>query len=138
MFAVGLRATELVAEVDEKLPGIIVTLVAPEVAQLSVVLLPAVIDAGLAENEEIVGIGTCGIVGNGAVQLVSPAQARRPPKRTRPRKMRLRVCRPDPDSLHLLKLTFPFERERGESMRNLSTDFLLIACRASRAGWADG
>jgi hypothetical protein len=82
--AVGLSATELFEEVDEKFPGVTVILVAPEVAQFSVVLLPAVMDAGLAENEEIVGIATCGIVGVGAVQLVSPMQARRPAKSMRP------------------------------------------------------
>jgi len=76
-----------------------------------------VMAAGLAENDEIVGIWTCGIVGNGAVQLVRAAHARRLPKRTRPTKRA-----PGPDSLRLLKLRFSFECERGESMRSLSVD----------------
>jgi hypothetical protein len=122
--AVGLSATELLAEVDEKLPGMTVTLVAPEVAQLSMVLLPAVIVVGLAENDDIVGIATCGVVGNGAVQLVTPPQAKRPPKRRR-----LSAHARRPDSFRVLKLVFPFKSERVESMPSLSID-----CCSSSAG----
>jgi hypothetical protein len=55
--AVGLSVAEPLAEVDEKFPGETLTLVAPDVTQLSVVLAPAVIEAGFAENDEIAGAG---------------------------------------------------------------------------------
>lgn len=72
--AVGLRVTEPFADVVEKSPGVTVMPVAPEVVQLSVVLLPAVIAAGLAENEAMVGEAGCVIVGKACVQPASPAQ----------------------------------------------------------------
>jgi hypothetical protein len=72
--AVGLRATEPVAEVDAKLPGVMVTLVGPDVVQLSVVLAPAVIEAGLAVKDAMVGAGSCLTVGIGAVQPANPPQ----------------------------------------------------------------
>jgi hypothetical protein len=50
-------------DVDPNVPGLTLTLVDPVVAQFSVVLVPAVIEAGLAVNDEIVGAATCGIVG---------------------------------------------------------------------------
>jgi hypothetical protein len=51
------------AEVDPNVPGLTLTLVAPVAAQLNVVLVPAVIAAGLAVNDVIVGAAICGIVG---------------------------------------------------------------------------
>ncbi len=51
--------------------------VAPEVAQLSVVLVPAMMDAGLAEKEVIVGAATSLMVGNACVQPARPAQTER-------------------------------------------------------------
>jgi hypothetical protein len=51
------------SKVDPNVPGLTLTLVDPVVAQLSVVLVPAVIDAGLAVNDVIAGAATCGIVG---------------------------------------------------------------------------
>src|SRR5579862_2941152 len=101
-----------------------VTLVAPEVAQLSMVLLPAVMDVGLAENDDIVGIATCGVVGNGAVQLVIPTQAKRLPKT-----MRASAPARRPISFCLLNLRFNFESEPVESMPSLSVD-----CCSSPAG----
>jgi hypothetical protein len=53
--AVGLSVIEPVAEDDEKSPGVTVTLVAPEVVQFNVVLVPAVMLAGLAENDAMAG-----------------------------------------------------------------------------------
>jgi hypothetical protein len=72
---VGLRVTEPLADVDEKSPGVTVMPVAPELVQLSVVLLPAVIAAGLAENDAMVGVAGCAMVGKACVQPASPAQA---------------------------------------------------------------
>jgi hypothetical protein len=74
---VGLRTTEPLADVVENVPGVTVTLVAPEVVQLSVVLAPAMIAAGPAEKEVMVGAGTSLTAGDGAVQPASPAQADR-------------------------------------------------------------
>jgi hypothetical protein len=71
---VGLRSTEPLADVDEKFPGVTVMPVAPEVDQFSVVPLPAVIAAGLAENDEMVGDAGCVMVGKAFVQPVSPVQ----------------------------------------------------------------
>jgi len=56
--AVGLEVIDPLAEVDKKGPGETLMLVAPDVAQLKVVLVPAVIAAGLAEKDEITGAGT--------------------------------------------------------------------------------
>lgn len=55
----GLNDVDPVAEVDAKLPGVMVRLVAPEVAQLKVVLAPPLMLAGLAEKEAMVGAGVC-------------------------------------------------------------------------------
>jgi hypothetical protein len=55
----GLKDVEPVAEVDAKFPGVMVTLVAPEVAQLSVVFVPAAMLAGLAEKDATVGAEVC-------------------------------------------------------------------------------
>lgn len=70
----GLRVTEPLADVDEKSPGVTVMPVAPEVDQFSVVLLPAVMAVGLAENDATVGEAGCAMVGKGCVQPASPAQ----------------------------------------------------------------
>lgn len=51
----GLKTTEPLADVDAKLPGVTVMLVAFEVVQLSVVLAPAMMAAGLAEKDVMVG-----------------------------------------------------------------------------------
>jgi hypothetical protein len=88
---VGLRATEPLAETDAKVPGVIVMLVAFAVVQLSVVLAPAMMAAGLAEKEEMVGAGASAMVGNGVVQPASPAQAATESARTQtagPRQLR--------------------------------------------------
>jgi hypothetical protein len=95
----------------------IVTLVAPEVAQFSVVLLPAVIAEGLAEKDEMTGVGICGVVGVGCVQLVSAVQPRKPANRMSPR-----ARAPAFDSLRSLKFKLPFGSGQGESMRSLSID----------------
>jgi hypothetical protein len=61
--AVGLIVIVPLSEVDPYVPGLTLMLVAPVAVQLSIVLVPAVIEAGLAVNDEIVGAATWGIVG---------------------------------------------------------------------------
>jgi hypothetical protein len=106
--AVGLSATEPVPEVEAKFPGAMVTLVAPCVFQLSVVLAPAVINAGLAVNEEIVGAGSCFVIGIGEVQPAIPKHAASisPIAQTT-----------GPGILRKPELTFPMRIERDGSMR---------------------
>ena len=53
--AVGLTLVEPLAAVDVNVPGVMARLAAPVVTQLSVLLEPEVILAGLAANEVIVG-----------------------------------------------------------------------------------
>jgi len=53
---VGLTLVEPVADVDVKVPGVMAILVAPVVAQLSVLLEPEVILVGLAVKELMVGL----------------------------------------------------------------------------------
>jgi hypothetical protein len=55
VFAVGLTLVEPLAEVDVNVPGVMATLVAPFVVQLSVLLEPELIVAGLLANKLIVG-----------------------------------------------------------------------------------
>lgn len=73
----GLRATDPLADVDANVPGVTAMPVAPVVAQFSVVLVPAIMDAGLAENVLIVGAATSLVVGNACVQPASPIKAGR-------------------------------------------------------------
>jgi flagellar biosynthesis protein FliR len=54
--AVGLTVVEPVADVDVNVPGVMAMLVAPVVAQLSVLLDPEAMVAGLAVKEVIVGL----------------------------------------------------------------------------------
>jgi hypothetical protein len=53
--AVGLTLVEPLADVDVKVPGVMEMLVAPDVAQLSVLLVPELMLVGLAVKELIVG-----------------------------------------------------------------------------------
>ena len=73
--AVGLRTTDPLADVDANVPGVMATLVAPKAVQLRVVVEPAIMPAGLAENELMVGAATSLVVGKFCVQPASPAQA---------------------------------------------------------------
>jgi len=57
--------------VDVNVPGVMAMLVAPVVAQLSVLLEPAVILAGLAEKELIVGLLVFTVTVS--VEVVEPA-----------------------------------------------------------------
>jgi hypothetical protein len=75
--AVGLRTTDPLADVDAKVPGVTAMPVAPVVAQFSVVLVPAMMDIGLAEKVPIVGAATSLVIGSGFVQPASPMKAGR-------------------------------------------------------------
>ncbi len=70
--AVGLTLVEPLANVDVNVPGAIAILVAPVVAQLSVLLEPEVILVGLAVNELIVGFSVVVIV-TVSVDVFEPA-----------------------------------------------------------------
>ena len=61
--AVGLKTTEPLADVDANVPGVTAIPVAPVVTQFTVVLLPAMIEAGLAVKEVMVGAATSLVVG---------------------------------------------------------------------------
>ena len=52
----GLTLVEPLAEVEVNVPGVIAIVVAPPVAQLRLLLDPALILVGFAENELIVGL----------------------------------------------------------------------------------
>ena len=54
--AVGLTFVEPLANVDVNVPGVMAIVVAPVVAQLSVLLEPEVMLVGLAVNELMVGL----------------------------------------------------------------------------------
>jgi hypothetical protein len=75
--AVGLRTTEPLADVDANVPGVTAMPVAPVTAQFTVVLLPAMMDAGLAAKEVIMGAATSFVVGKFCVQPARPAKAGR-------------------------------------------------------------
>ena len=72
---VGLRTTDPLADVDANVPGVTAIPVAPVVAQFTVVLLPAMMDAGLAVKEVTMGAATSLVVGNFSVQAVRPVRA---------------------------------------------------------------
>lgn len=108
MVVVGLNGTEPLADVAAKLPGVIATLVAPEVAQLSVVPAPAVMAVGLALNDAIAGAGSCLTVGIGAVHPAIPAHAA----------SNSPIAQiTGPGILRKRELTFLFQIERTGSMR---------------------
>ena len=78
--AVGLTLVEPLAEVDVNVPGVMAILVAPLVAQLSILLEPEFMLSGSAENEVIVGAEPFpggGIDEIAELQPASPAQANR-------------------------------------------------------------
>jgi len=70
--AVGLTLVEPLADVDVNVPGVMATLVAPVVAQLSVLLEPEVILVGLAVKELIVGL-LAAVTVTVSVAVVEPA-----------------------------------------------------------------
>jgi hypothetical protein len=72
--AVGLTLVDPVAEVDVKLPGVIAMLVAPLVAQLSVLLESALMLLGLAVNELMVGLPDAALTVTVAVEVAEPAE----------------------------------------------------------------
>lgn len=67
--AVGLTFVEPLASVDVNVPGVMAMLVAPVAAQVSMLLEPAVMVAGLTPNELMVGVVTVTV----SVEVVEPA-----------------------------------------------------------------
>ena len=70
--AVGLTLVELLANVEVNVPGVMAILVAPAVAQISVLLEPEVILVGLAVNELMIGLPAVVTV-TISVDVVEPA-----------------------------------------------------------------
>ena len=68
----GLTLVEPLAEVEVNVPGVMARLVAPVVAQLSMLLAPEVTLAGLAVKELITGLSTAFTV-RVSVDVVEPA-----------------------------------------------------------------
>jgi hypothetical protein len=71
--AVGLTLVELLPDVDVYVPGVMAILVAPVVAQVSVLLEPEVMPAGLAVNELIVGLLPAVLTVTVSVDVAAPA-----------------------------------------------------------------
>ncbi len=69
---VGLTLVEPLAEEDVNVPGVMAMLVAPVVAQVSMLLVPETIVVGLAANELITGLEAALTV-TVAVDVVEPA-----------------------------------------------------------------
>jgi hypothetical protein len=67
----GLTLVEPLDEVEVNVPGVIAMLVAPVMFQLSVLLAPAVMVAGLAANELMVG-APAGVTVTVAVDVAEP------------------------------------------------------------------
>jgi hypothetical protein len=70
--AVGLTLVEPLADADVNVPGVMAMLVAPLVAQLSVLLEPEVILVGLAVNELMPG-SLAAVTVTVSVEVVEPA-----------------------------------------------------------------
>jgi hypothetical protein len=71
--AVGLTLVEPLADVDVKVPGVMAMLVAPLVAQFSMLLEPELMLVGLAVKELMVGLlGALGVRVTVAVAVVEP------------------------------------------------------------------
>jgi hypothetical protein len=70
--AVGLTVVEPVAAVEVNVPGVIETPVAPDVDQVSVLLVPVVIDVGCAVKLLITG-SVCAVTVTAAVAVTDPA-----------------------------------------------------------------
>jgi len=71
---VGLTVVDPLAELDVKVPGVMAMLVAPVVAQLSVLLAPEAMLAGLAVNELIEGGVGAAVTVTLAVAVTEPAE----------------------------------------------------------------
>jgi hypothetical protein len=70
--AAGLRVVEPFADVEVKVPGVMATVVAPLVVQLSVLLAPAVMVVGLAVKELMVGLVGAGFTVTVVVEVGEP------------------------------------------------------------------
>jgi hypothetical protein len=72
--AVGLTLVEPLADIDVKLPGATVMLVAPVVVQLSMLLEPVVILGGFAVKELMTGLIVAALTVTVSVDVVEPAE----------------------------------------------------------------
>jgi hypothetical protein len=70
--AVGLTFVEPFAEVEENVPGVMLKLDAPVVVQLSALLEPALMLAGLAAKELITGLPEFAVTVTVTVDVVEP------------------------------------------------------------------
>jgi hypothetical protein len=107
--AVGLTFIDPVADVDVNVPGVMAILVAPAVAQLSVLLAPEFMPVGLAAKELIVGSERIAGDEFEEPQSTSPRQAKR---------MRINAQRFDREELSSRQLNLFRPNELVESMRN--------------------
>jgi len=71
--AAGLTLVEPLAEVEVNVPGVMAMLVAPETDQLSVLLEPAAMLAGLAVKELMAGLPCAGVTVTVSVEVTEPA-----------------------------------------------------------------
>jgi hypothetical protein len=106
--AVGLTLVEPLADVDVNVPGVMAILVAPVVAQLSVLLEPEAMLVGLAVKEVIVGAEPFPDEFP-EPQPATPAQANR---------MSAVAQRYTPEECGSRELRLFLQNERGESMRS--------------------
>jgi hypothetical protein len=105
-------------------PGVTAMLVAPVVTQLSILLEPDLMLAGLAEKDVTAGAErVCGVVADGSGLLVEPPQPVSSADTSRPRAT---ARRPSPVRT---ELTIRLPAEVGERKRNPSvvTPFMIIA-----------
>jgi hypothetical protein len=104
--------------------GVTATLLAPVVTQLSVLLEPDLMLAGLAVKDVTAGAEpVCGLVMGGSGLLVEPPQPVRPAQATR---TRTAAQRPNPART---ELSFRLAVEGGERKRNpsVATPFIIVA-----------
>ena len=92
--AVGLTVVDPLADAEVKVPGVMATLVAPVVDQLSVVLAPETMVASLAVKEVIAGFAPLTVDGGTRLHPVKPAQVQRKKRSAQKtaRKETLRYC----------------------------------------------
>lgn len=94
--AVGLTLVEPFADADVNVPGVMVILEAPAVAQLSVLLAPAFTLVGFAANEVIVGMET---FPEGELEELDNPQFTRPTQANKTIIMRARAQGSGPEEL---------------------------------------
>lgn len=127
--AVGLTLVEPLADADVNAPGVMATLVAAVVAQLSVLLEPEVIVVGRAINEVIVG--TEGFPEDEPDDVIAPHPASpRQASKKRTRAQRLRAEELNPRELRLLRQDELVESMRGpRQTQSMAHDVVAVVPR---------